>query len=251
MLNAIAEFVWGEENGDPLASPQVCMDMIADLTLSMPCFKKLLAKMIGIAILAASCINKAPIIYNIVSNKSAAGLSTKAQYSELLVYANAALYGLMQGNPFTAYGETVIVSLQVAAITALVWKYQRINEREIIAALLAFGLYLALVVNVVPETYYFMLLSGNLPILVYSRGLMIVGNFTEKHTGAQSSGTHLMNFAGSLIRILTTIQEIGFDWAMLSGYIISVTLNVTLLTQTILYKENTNRYFQSLKKKKD
>jgi hypothetical protein len=71
-----------------------------------------------------------------------------------------------------------------------------------------------------------------------------------KHTGTQSLITTVMNLAGSAIRILTTIKEVGLDMALLGGYAISVLLNLVLVIQFILYKENTKKYIQSLEERK-
>ena len=61
-----------------------------------------------------------------------------------------------------------------------------------------------------------------------------------------------MNFTGSAIRVFTTISEVGFDIPLLSGYAISLFMNITMITQFILYKKNTEKYMKELgEKKKD
>ena len=251
MINYIASFIW-EGDSSPDVSPEICLSMIMDLALpSTPCLSRLFAKLLGLVILMGACLNKLPIILNILKSKSAAGLSKNSCYSELIVYCNAALYGLLRGNPFTAYGETLIVTVQVFFVCTLLWKYQKISKSEICVSLLIFVAYLFVVSNLLPPEYYPFLLNGNLPILVYSRGLLILENNKLKHTGNQSIATHSMNLGGSLVRILTTLKEIGFDWAMLSGYSISVLLNFILFTQTAVYRNNTTAYFSDLKSKKD
>lgn len=251
MINKIASLIW-EGDPSPEVSPEICLGSILDLTLpSTSCLSRLLAKLVGLAILAGACLNKAPIIFNIFKSKSAAGFSTKSCYSELLVYCNAALYGLLRGNPFTAYGETLIVAAQVFLVCTLVWKYQGVSMKEIGIVSIIFSLYFFAVANLLPSDYYSLILNGNLPILVYSRGLLILDNYKLKHTGNQSLVTHIMNLGGSLVRVLTTLKEIGLDWAMLSGYIISISLNSMLFVQTIIYMKNTKAYFAKLKSKED
>lgn len=248
LLNYVAAFIW-QDDPSPEVSPEVCLDMIMAFSIpSTPCLSRLFAKLFGLAIMAGACLNKAPILFNILNSGSAVGFKTNAVYSELIMYCNAALYGLLRGNPFTAYGETMIVAFQVSLIITLVWKFQKVGMNEIIMAMLVFCAYLFFVGSIIPEDYYFLLLSVNLPILIYSKGVQIASNVQLKHTGNQSIVTHLMNFGGSLVRILTTIKEIGFDWAMLSGYIISVSLNSILVIQTILYMKNTKEYFEKSKK---
>lgn len=102
--------------------------------------------------------------------------------------------------------------------------------------------------NAIP--YLRLLLHWNL--LVFSRGSQIYCYYNEKHTGAQSIVTVIMNFTGSAIRVFTTISEVGFDIPLLSGYAISLFMNITMITQFILYKKNTEKYMKELvEKKKD
>lgn len=72
----------------------------------------------------------------------------------------------------------------------------------------------------------------------------------DKHTGTQSILTHLMNLVGSMIRILTTLKEIGMDLALLSGYALSVLLNAVLITQCIVYRKNTLKVLSAETRKK-
>jgi hypothetical protein len=88
-------------------------------------------------------------------------------------------------------------------------------------------------------------------VLITSRGSQIIANQKQKQTGAQSLATTGMNLAGSLVRIATTIKEVGFDWHILRSYGVSVTLNVVLLMQIVGYRENTEKFLQSLKAKKE
>ncbi len=87
-------------------------------------------------------------------------------------------------------------------------------------------------------------------VLVSTRGAQIRANFVNKQTGAQSIATTSMNLAGSLVRIATTIREIGFDFHILRSYGASVTLNAILFVQILIYKANTKQFLDDLKKKK-
>jgi len=58
-----------------------------------------------------------------------------------------------------------------------------------------------------------------------------------------------MNFTGSAIRVMTTINLVGFDIPMLAGYGISLFLNAIMITQFLIYKKNTAAYFKELEAK--
>ena len=101
---SIANWVWGGEKSD--VAPEFCLQGINFLT-NGACFSGLLVKGIGVAIIAAACLNKAPVMRNIIISKSAAGFTQFSVYSDILVMSNCAFYGLLNRQPFTAYGENV------------------------------------------------------------------------------------------------------------------------------------------------
>ena len=61
---------------------------------------------------------------NVLKTKSVAGLSTGAIYGESIMYCNSAFYGILRANPFTAYGENLVVALQTVIMATLIWKYR-------------------------------------------------------------------------------------------------------------------------------
>jgi hypothetical protein len=87
-------------------------------------------------------------------------------------------------------------------------------------------------------------------VLVLTRGAQIVENRARKRTGAQSTTTIGMNLVGSLVRIGTTIREIGFDFHILRSYGTSVLLNAILFVQILMYRENTEIFLVKLRDKK-
>jgi len=97
------------------------------------------------------------------------------------------------------------------------------------------------------DTLY-ILMVYNPAVLLMSRGSQIIANYNQKQTGAQSLATISMNLFGSLIRTVTTIKEVGWDFHILRSYATSISLNMILFTQIILYRENTSRVLNSLMK---
>ena len=87
-------------------------------------------------------------------------------------------------------------------------------------------------------------------VLVLTRGAQIIENHANKRTGAQSITTITMNLAGSLVRIGTTIKEIGFDFHILGSYGTSVLLNMILFVQIVMYRKNTELFLEKLSDKK-
>lgn len=224
-------------------------DLISDIDPMV-----LLGKVLGVLIIVGSLLNKAPLFINILKSKSVAGMSSSSIYSEAIMYSNAAFYCVRSGNPFTSYGETLLIAIQTVFVILLMWKYKveppiSNKERSIVTA--AGVLYLS-IVYLLPQDKIYLLVSCNMPVTIFSRGSQIYCYYNEKHTGAQSIVTVIMNFTGSAIRVFTTISEVGFDIPLLSGYAISLFMNITMITQFILYKKNTEKYMKELvEKKKD
>lgn len=164
--------------------------------------------------------------------------------------ANGAFYGFLEGHPFTAYGENIALTFQCIIIILLVWKFANqptISFQERFIASATFLIYVVCTYTILPRHLHYILVSANWPVLVYSRGSQILETFRLQHTGAQSIVTNGLNLIGGLIRILTTIQEVGWDVAVLTGFGLSTVLNLTLVLQQIHYRTNTEKFMASLK----
>lgn len=251
LVMSIANWVWGGEKSE--VAPEFCLQGVNFLA-NGACFSGLLVKGIGVAIIAASCLNKAPVMRNIIISKSAAGFTQFSVYSDILVMSNCAFYGLLNRQPFTAFGENVFLSLQCIAIALLMWKYKddpEVKTQQKIMAATGYLLYVIGVIKFLSEDYYYLLMTSVLPMAFLSRGSQVLEAFRLKHMGSNALLTHCMNFVGSSIRIMTTIKEVGWDLAMLSGYFLSVAINGIIIIQFFLYQENTAAFLQEQQKKKE
>ena len=250
LVMTFAEWVWCEDEAADV-SPELC---IASLPwMNQGCWSRLLVKALGIAIIAGACLNKAPLIYNILQSQSTKGLSGGALYGELLVVANSSMYGILQAYPFTAYGEALALALQALFVILLQWTYATdppVSSMEKQVASVAGIAYVAAIGYGLPPSYYSLLMASTWPLQVYAKGAQIYESFRLQHTGAQAIITILMNVVGSSLRILTTLKEIGWDMAFLAGSILSITLNSIILVQYVVYRENTAKFLKSLEEKK-
>ena len=246
---ALAEWVWSEAEAEDV-SPQICISNLP--LMNSGCWGGLAVKGLGIGIILGSCLNKAPMVYNIWTSKSTEGLSGGALYGELLLLANASFYGFLMSYPFTAYGEAIALAVQAFIIIMLHWVFAEppISMTEKMAATGASLAYLMGVLYILPPEQYSLLMGMMWPLQVYAKGAQIYESFRVKHTGATALATICMNVVGSFIRILTTIGEIGFDFAMLTGSILAVVLNSIMLLQYFLFRKNTEKFLQDLEKKK-
>merc|ERR1712241_288253 len=117
-------------------------------------------------------------------------------------------------------------------------------------AVAAFVAYVVFVTRILPSEYYYLLLSLNSPSTILARGNLIYTIYKCQHTGANSLISNIMNLVGNLIRIVTTIGEVGWDVPLLTTYGVSSFCNAILVAQFFIYKKGTKAYLDSLKVKK-
>jgi len=268
LVMPMAEWVWGvsttassleDDNTIDQAvtvSAEICLDMFP--FFNGACFSQLLTKALGVAIILGACLNKAPIMRNMLQAQSAAGFSRLGMYSETLVYANGAAYGMLESHPVTAYGENLALLLQNCILIYLIWKFTVEPQVVALSEKMVLGVcaiaYVVVVGSMLPPDLRYLLQASNAFILIYSRGAQVWEVYQVKHTGAQSIVTIGLNLVGGLIRILTTLQETG-DMAVLFGFLLSVALNFIMFSQYWLYQQNTQEFLANLqadqKKKKE
>lgn len=246
LVVSAAEWVWG---GDPNVTPDFCIEILP--LMNSACWSRLIVKGLGIAIILGSCLNKAPVMLNIMNAKSTRGLSSVAIYGETLVYANGALYGLLSGHPITAYGENVALLLQSIVIILMMWQFASPSTATLDRLMvgMASAAYIVVTTMIIPKSYHYLLMTSIMPVLLYSRGSQIMETFRCKHTGAQSIVTTSMSLVGVLIRVLTTIKEVGWDMAVLGTFLLSCLLNLIMFVQYFYFRKNTEVFLANLKAK--
>ncbi|KAL1899937.1 hypothetical protein Sste5346_002803 [Sporothrix stenoceras] len=207
---------------------------------NVDCIKLAVSKGLGVGIVAASAVVKVPQILNLVSSRSAAGVSFLSYLLETTSYLVSLAYNVRNGFPFSTYGETAFILVQNVIITLLVLNY---SGRGAVAALLAgvlavaatalFGLAegTALSINSTQLGY---LQAGAGALGVASKIPQILAIWQEGGTGQLSAFTVFNYLVGSLSRIFTTLQEVD-DKLILYSFIAGFVLNAVLAAQMVYY----------------
>jgi len=203
-----------------------------------PCLALLLSKFLGFAIILGSVGLKVPQIIKILNAKSAQGLALSSVLLELIGYLFTMAYSFRKGFPFSTYGETTFISIQNLVILVLIFWYGGGLSPQFF---LLIGSYVSLVYlfignpgDLLPTTIVASLQSLNIPIFIAARIPQIWANYSAKSTGQLAFATWLLNFVGASVRVFTTIQEVR-DPLLLSGFILAVFLNGTILGQIFYY----------------
>ncbi len=110
--------------GLSLLGPTCYKTLILDLHLTpSPCFSLAVSKTLGLAIIAASSIVKVPQILKLLQSQSAAGVSFIAYLLEIFADAVGVAYNARSGNPFSTYGEGVMILAQNVVVALLVLRF--------------------------------------------------------------------------------------------------------------------------------
>ncbi|MBA0837027.1 hypothetical protein Goarm_009212 [Gossypium armourianum] len=172
------------------------------------CLLPLISKLLGYAIVAASTTVKLPQILKIVNHKSVRGLSLIAFELEVVGYTIALAYCLHNGLPFSAYGELVFLLIQALILVAVIYYYSKpVGITTWIRALLYCAVAPTILAGRIDPILFEALYASQHAIFFFARVPQIWKNFSNKSTGELSFLTCLMNVAGSLVRVFTSLQE--------------------------------------------
>jgi mannose-P-dolichol utilization defect protein 1 len=201
--------------------------------LNVDCLKASISKALGFAIILGACVVKLPTVLKIRARGSVDSISAYALYQELLSNILATVWNVLAGNPFSSYGETIIVSLGSLAVTVLVWQYKFPGAAHVVVVLVGLSA-LSAAAFWTPAEHMDTLQYTYSAVFSVSRVTQIVEVFQTSSMGANAFLTLFMNFAGSAARVFTSSQEVKnpvhFRIAAFNA-----TLNGILLAQFIYY----------------
>jgi uncharacterized protein with PQ loop repeat len=219
------------------------------------------------------CLNKVPVMINILNAKSASGLSATAVYAETVAYANFLACDILFGSfssskgsaetqpaatrdilsPFVYIDGAILI--QSVIVTMLVWHYSTPPASKVKRgiALSVAVVYIFVVGFVLPATYrYFclpttyksLLYQSATLTLLYSKCSQVWVTQSCRHTGPQSLVTTLLENACSWIVLIGT-----FSYGVLSDprETLKTALNLIMLLQLFYFNKNTKLHLADLK----
>ena len=202
-------------------------------SLTPQCVQWLISKTLSLFIITGACLLKVPQINNLITAQTSNGLSLEAQYFDLYSYSASASYNMLIKAPITTYFENIIILVQVLVIIALVWKYNNTPYQQrlmVFVSMIGF----ILVVNLLPQQLWSILIITSSFSTMSSRVTQIVTNYKHGNTGVLSIITVFMQVFGTMIRVFTTLTEVG-DVAILITFIMTFMLNSIVFIQIIYY----------------
>lgn len=194
---------------------------------------KLLAVVLGYAVLVGAWFRGVPQIVKLVKHQSAEGLSFTSYVVELLCYTITVSYNLAKGYAFNTFGEVWALWVQDVILVALMVHLSRMDLRAAACGGIGFvalcawlfqgGCSAAVLDTLQLTTIATMALGSRLP--------QIILNLKRGNAGMMSVTTCLLTVAGNIIRLYTTIV-LTKDSILLVGVVIQAFLNSVLLYQS-------------------
>ncbi|KAG8080586.1 hypothetical protein GUJ93_ZPchr0007g6258 [Zizania palustris] len=201
------------------------------------CLLPLASKLLGYCIVAASTTVKLPQILKILKHGSVRGLSVASFELEVVGYTIALAYCIHKGLPFSAYGELAFLLIQAIILVAIIYYYSPpMGAKTWMKALVYCAMAPTVLGGKIDPAIFEALYAAQHAIFFFARVPQIWKNFTNKGTGELSFLTCLMNFAGSIVRVFTSIQE-KTPLSVILGSAIGIVMNGTLLGQILIYGE--------------
>lgn len=202
----------------------------------------LISKILGYCIFMGSFFLQMPQLLKIFRARSVTGISLSARYSEVPINSSTVIYHFLLGLPISTYGENVVVLVQNLLLVVAVWVYRkpRVPVSNMVLATAAFILLCVVQLNL-PPSLLPLLIYLNIPFGIGSSLPQIIDNARQGHTGQLAMLTCLMKLAGCTIRLFTTVTQIGLDPGLLLSYATGAILNIILLVQGWIYRDETAR----------
>lgn len=192
------------------------------------------ANFLGYAIGIGSLSLYSPIIYTILSRKSAEGFAVQTWVFNLIGLSFAAAYPYQKGYTFSTYAELLILSIQSVGILGLVCYFKGLMTQYLIGmSIYAVAAFYA-IFRKVPTTLMNGLQGASTLSSNYANIPQIVLSATTKSC-SWSPFTAGCGMLGNLIRIFTTMNLAGGDKLIIAGYILGATTNGMLFALGLMY----------------
>lgn len=230
-LHALRSGDWHAQAVPPLTHETPTAPHAANFS-DVGCIKLAVSKLLSYLIITGAFILKVPQIMKILQSKSVKGLPYSTFYLETLALVTSVANSYVRGYALSTFGENIVITVQNFIIVSLMWVYNPVGAAHIALVLSGFaGVWYGCVTHL-PLEYLDMLPLVGVALTVTGRVPAIIANFTAGHTGQWSVITQLLQTAGGVARVFTTLQEVP-NVFVLAGYVTSASLNGIILLQIL------------------
>mgnify|MGYP001173796534 CR=1 FL=1 len=194
-------------------------------------------RLVGGAMLVGSTAVKAPQIARILRSRSALGIAPSSLRLETLTNASQCAYHSRLGYPLETYGENAALLIQNLVCISLLHRYSPSRGRLSRWArdVAAFACVCAAVSRLHSAAMPLLSLI-NTPLIIAANCAQIRLNIASGSTGELALLTVLLRWAGALVRVFTTLSQLGADVFVLLNHSLGLLLTSLLLWQFWLFR---------------
>jgi len=226
--------------GISIVGEECYISLIENLDMAdVPCIKHAISKGLGLGIVVGGSIVKLPQILIILKEQTAEGLSLMGYIFETFSFGIALAYSYANEFPFSTYGENLFLTVQNFLVTLLIVFYTPSSPSSpstvtsyLQLSILIGGLSTLAFLPLKTLTTLQLLLA--LPLSIFSKLAQIQANYTAKSTGQLSTFALGAQLLGCLVRIYTSVVEVG-DVMVAAGFVTAFLLNFVLAAQMWVY----------------
>mmetsp|Transcript_1988 Transcript_1988/g.4059 ORF Transcript_1988/g.4059 Transcript_1988/m.4059 type:complete len:239 (+) Transcript_1988:73-789(+) len=210
---------------------------------------KLLAHILGYAVIVGSTLYKLPQIVRIHRARSATGISLLASSMAAVDNLFSIAYSVANRHPISTYGENVPQFMTICTIILQILRYE---YRAPLASLTACGCGMlavtsticsvprllgaraaAMLLDTMKALAMALSLTGSLP--------QVLQNLRARSAGELSLATSSLGLLGSWVRMYTVLKQLASDKKMVAAQTVSVVSNTTWVLQILLYSRRGRR----------
>ena len=184
---------------------------------------------------AGSLLLYTPIAVRTVRQGSADGLTVSTWWLKMASYTASDVYAFSSGYPIAQYVETLIITVEAAAILLLVSWYQRRFDSTSAALAVAYVSATLWALTLAPPSALAFAQGGATLLNTGALLPQIALNAREGSAGDYSPVTASLACAGCSIRIFTTYELAGGDPLLLAGFVSGLLVNGVVLAQVLYY----------------
>lgn len=218
---------------------------------NVDCIKLAISKALGYGIVVFAAILKVPQIAKILANKSAKGVSLMAYFVETLAFLVFIAYNHRALNPFSTWGEGLFIAVQNLIVIFLILALDRkFGVLLLTVSLLGGAAYSLATPSIVSAPLLAKFQSSNLLLTILSKLPQIVAVYSSRSIGALSGITVFLQFAGTVARVFTTMQELKDDQVLIISSLVAASLNAVLFLGVLLFSGGKEAQSPSKRRKK-
>jgi mannose-P-dolichol utilization defect protein 1 len=216
-------------------SPQCFEEIFYKFNIfNVVCLKMIISKGLGYGILAGSVMLRVPQILKITSARSGAGISMISEILTVLSLFSTMAYGYFKQFSMAAYGDVYFLYIQSIIIIFLILYYQNRTLNAVASLLIIAAMTSLLFLDLLDGKMITALNGVSLLLSMASKLIQAFSNYQNGSTGNLSAITLILQLAGCVARIFTSIQETG-DVQMIITFVSISVANLILVLQLGYY----------------